>query len=450
MLRTAVDERKHHRIVTARHHFPEGRPGHPLVLNASQGGACLWFGSPLPESPGLTLRFKSDGHDRVLHSRIVWSRACAATTSPVYLKRAVGWLAGIAFTQQWEHGANDADIPHDLLRDGQVRVSFDEEQAPSFEEDREPTQVLNAQGLALPDEKSMRGLKAVATELLPLFARHFAGVQIVLKQQQLEISASFRDQQSAEQAQNELPQSHSRKTARTVASHTSSGAGRSNRTTGKSRFSNSRRRALVTVGGVTAVVVAASYLGLRPGRDNVRGDRVDIVKAQPDIPVWASAMSATLVDGWIKLKSDFALTDSAVNAAIELLQHNDLYPPAHDLHDLAKYPQQVSRAFSLIGNRVGKDAEMPELGTLKNELESRLIAGARFPDEAPGGRYSSLQRELYNNVVVLGVVDLLYRRHNDPAVKQLLASIVRTGTTNPDTLASGSPAGRPARPRHDR
>jgi hypothetical protein len=51
------------------------------------------------------------------------------------------------------------------------------------------------------------------------------------------------------------------------------------------------------------------------------------------------------------------------------------------------------------------------------------MAGARFPDEPPGGRYSSLQRELYYNLVVLGVVDLLYRRQDEPSVQGILAAL---------------------------
>lgn len=54
------------------------------------------------------------------------------------------------------------------------------------------------------------------------------------------------------------------------------------------------------------------------------------------------------------------------------------------------------------------------------------MAGARFPDAPPGGRYSSLQRELYHNLVVLGVVDLLYRRQDEAAVQEMLAALPQT------------------------
>ncbi|UCH49834.1 MAG: hypothetical protein JSU95_08765 [Betaproteobacteria bacterium] len=48
---------------------------------------------------------------------------------------------------------------------------------------------------------------------------------------------------------------------------------------------------------------------------------------------------------------------------------------------------------------------------------------ARFPDEPQAGRYSSLQRELYHNLVVLGVVDLIHRRQHEPAIQEILAAL---------------------------
>jgi hypothetical protein len=112
------------------------------------------------------------------------------------------------------------------------------------------------------------------------------------------------------------------------------------------------------------------------------------------------------------------------------------------LYDLSKYPLQAARALALVSRWQGTNGETADLGKLKNNLESRLIAGARFPDEAPGGRYSSLQRELYNNVVVLGIVDMFYRQQDDPVVRQVLASLARSDQLNaaaqPAALSAGT------------
>jgi hypothetical protein len=127
---------------------------------------------------------------------------------------------------------------------------------------------------------------------------------------------------------------------------------------------------------------------------------------------------------------------------IELLRHNDIYPPPHDLYDLATHPRQATRALSLIGNQESAGAGVTAFGTLKDDPDWRLIAGARFPDESPSRRYSSLQPERYNNVVVPGIVDLFCPRQNDPAVKQLLASIESVNATTEKTLATGSSVNR--------
>ena len=434
MLRTAVDERRHPRIVATHHRFPEGRPGHPLIINASEGGACLWIANPPAESQEVTLRFSSDGNDLVLHSRVVWSRPCAATTSPSYLKRAVGWLAGIAFTPaQSDTGASD--IPHELLRDGHVTISFEQNQTGSALQNQESGQQGCAQSMILLDEKSMQSVKAATRDLMPLFAKHFSDVHVVLKQQQLEISATFRDPDHAGQSCNDSLQARQPESG-SVATVSPAGVthqpDRGN--SEKPSFSLPRRRALIAISGVVAIAAAVIYKGGGTGHKTVPADRFEASTPQADVPAWASTVGATLVDDWLAVQSGFALSDATVQGLIALLQHNDIYPPAHDLYDLAKYPRQVYRAFNLIGSEPVASTDMPALGRLKNDLESRLIAGARFPDEPPGGRYSSLQRELYNNVVVLGVVDQLHRRQDDPVVRQLFATIASSGTAKANTL----------------
>ena len=53
----------------------------------------------------------------------------------------------------------------------------------------------------------------------------------------------------------------------------------------------------------------------------------------------------------------------------------------------------------------------------------RLVSGSTYPDEAAGGRHLGGSRELEDNTLVLAVLDLLHRRQDDRAVKDLLAAI---------------------------
>ncbi len=437
MLRTAVDERRHPRIVATHHRIPEGRPGNPLIVNASQGGACLWLGAPPPQSQRLTLHFESDGDNCTLHSRIVWSRPCAATTSPKNLARAVGWLAGVAFTQQ-KVDASIADIPRYILRTGNATVSFVSSHDSDIEDDPEQDQLEDAQKTIALDEKSVLGIKAATRDLLPVFAKHFSDVHVVLKRQQLEISASFRPPEDSRRREIEPPETQpqdpaSAQTAPLSVAQQPIGTERSDNVgTRKISSSASRRRALAVLPVVAIATVFATYIGTHSNRQDAQPFSVAPNALHHVTPVWAEEVNQAFVNDWMQVKSVFALPDPTLQSAIRLLQHNDIYPPAHDLYDLSKYPTQAARAFTLMASHRATDGKELDLGKLKNDLEWRLIAGARFPDESPGGRYSSLQRELYNNVVVLGVVDMFYRRQNDPAVRELLSSIVRADAAQTD------------------
>ncbi|HUX23813.1 MAG TPA: hypothetical protein VMV87_04275, partial [Burkholderiales bacterium] len=83
----------------------------------------------------------------------------------------------------------------------------------------------------------------------------------------------------------------------------------------------------------------------------------------------------------------------------------------------------VTRAFSLLAGT--QNGPSFQFNPLENDLKGRVVQGARFPDEAPGGAYSPLERESFNNVVVLAVIELLRRQENDPDVKKILAAIER-------------------------
>jgi len=90
--------------------------------------------------------------------------------------------------------------------------------------------------------------------------------------------------------------------------------------------------------------------------------------------------------------------------------------------DLTAYPAQVERAFAIVAER--KAGTSAKLGALKEDLQGRLASGARFPDEEPGSRYfSNLDPRLYNNTVVLAIVELLHRHRADPDARDLLAAL---------------------------
>ena len=107
--------------------------------------------------------------------------------------------------------------------------------------------------------------------------------------------------------------------------------------------------------------------------------------------------------------------------AIRMLKADDKYPVSHWLRDLTAYPTEVERALAILA---GSGKGVPRtLGSLVKDLEMRLVSGSTYPDEAAGGRHLGGSRELEDNTLVLAVLDLLHRRQDDRAVKDLLATI---------------------------
>jgi hypothetical protein len=425
-----------------------------LIVNVSQGGACLWLGDPPRDAQSLTVHFHAHGQDHELRSRLIWSRACAATNSAGNLGRAVGWLAGIAFAEENDQ-VHDAETPRAILRNGQAMVGLEENQGPSPEQTQSNAE--QTQDLITLDSRSAHGIRAATTELMPVFAKHFSDVHIVLKREQLEISASFRaaEMQAEEQdvastgfptdgAANETTDMAHAANEATEAVRTGRNAGTSLRLSSWKRSLHKRRRQwLVAMGGGVIAFALAGMLGNWSQRsyENVSATLPEDTVAQ-DTHAWVAGLHATDLTDWMNVGVAFNLPEASTQAIIGLLAENDIYPPAHDLYDLSKYPLQAARALALVSRWQGTNGETADLGKLKNNLESRLIAGARFPDEAPGGRYSSLQRELYNNVVVLGIVDMFYRQQDDPVVRQVLASLARSDQLNaaaqPAALSAGT------------
>lgn len=424
MLGNAVDKRKYSRISTVPPTAPEGDPpGHPRIMNVSQGGACLLLSDPPPTRQAVELQFRCDGQDHVLRSRVVWSRLRMAASRRRNPPRAEGWLAGIAFAGG-DGDVQITDIPRDILRAGNATVSFlkvnEEPLERDSDADGEPLGVI-----AL-NEQSISGIKAATKDLIPVFAKHFSDVRLVFTRQRLEISATLRTPGEAGQPRIRLPDQRAIGTTQIVPSPAPVRAEppAALLRSGKAQATNGRRRGFIAIAGLAAAIFGASLLGVLRKREGI-STAPTMAPEDKFIPAWAQGLDGASLDGWIAVKTRFNLPDETARSAIQLLRNNDRYASAHDLHDLAKYPVQAQRAFSLLAGSKAAGATPIDLAPLKSDLESRLMAGARFPDEAPGGRYSSLQRELYNNVVVLAVVDLFYRRQTDPGVNRVLTALRR-------------------------
>jgi len=453
MMRGAVNQRQYSRLTNVPHSIPESnRPSHPLVVNVSQGGACLWLNAAPPSEQDLVFHFQCDGKTHQLQSQIVWSRRCTTTFIRSNLPRARGWLAGITFSNS-NSDFHTTDIPHNILRADDPKISFLDRNDMTATNDSavelhsEPDSDEETLAVTALTETSIPGLATVTKDLVPIFAKHFSDVRLICTRDRLEISASFRPLPQADPAEAEVQNQPAIQPMQTapyrveqpapaeVVQPATAEAVRpapekvvqpSVTEPEKSPVTNGRKRGRIAIASLLVAVLGGSLLGISQKPDNDPDGSVSTV-ARQNTPGWGVSLDDVLLDGWIEVKTSFGLPVSTVRSAIHLMQANDKYPSAHDLHDLAKYPAQAGRAFSLLAGSQSATGATFNIRSLKDDLESRLMAGARFPDEAPGGRYSSLQRELYNNVIVLGVVDLFYRRQDDPAVKAVLTTIRRDG-----------------------
>ena len=141
------------------------------------------------------------------------------------------------------------------------------------------------------------------------------------------------------------------------------------------------------------------------------------------VPGWAVGMDEATWVGWLELQARFGLTDTGLASAIRFFKVNDKYPPGHMFRDLTIYPAQVARAFAILA--ASGTGEPRDLETLTKDLGMLLVSGTRFPEEPPGDRHTVLSRELQENVVVLGVLDLLRRHEKERPVKDLLTALRR-------------------------
>jgi hypothetical protein len=373
----------------------------------------------------LVLRFRCKGQDRVLKSRIVWSHPCEPTPNRNNLPVSRGWLAGITFDQTETDDRINA-IPHDILHAGRATVSFDDHDDVPAKQALEQSAEQQRSELTFLDERAIPALKSATNDLVPIFAKHFSEVRLICTRDRLELAASFRTptgQTAAPVTQPpergvEIRQEPAAASPPSVelpsqmASPTTLPAGKW------------RGREFVVSAGVAAAIVAAFYFAVLRDAGESTQEPESIVSLQVS-PPWAHdlRLDNEAHDGWVEVKEALNLPDNTLRSLILIMQDNERYPSGHDLHDLSKHPVQVRRALSLLATAQAESATILAIGMFKDDLEAFLMAGARFPDEPPGGRYSSLQRELYHNLVVLGVVDLLHRRKDTTTVREILAAL---------------------------
>ena len=472
-MRRAANRRQYSRIAAVPHATPDSnRSTRPLVVNVSQGGACLWLNTAAPIEQDLVLRFEREGQTHQLQSQIIWSRRCTSTFTRSKLPRDKGWLAGIAFAAS-DSDFLTSDIPHNILRADDTKISFIDRSDKTAGNDsavelhREPDSEQETLAVTALTEASIPGLAAATKDLVPVFAKHFSDVRLIYTRDRLEISASFRPLPQAQSAEAELQnqpaiqamQSASDRVAQPAPEEVVQPAPEEAVQAAREELVRPAReevvqpapeavvqqsaaepakfpatirskRVRIAMAGLLVVILGGTLPGILQKPDNAPEATESSVDRQ-NTPGWGVSMDDVLLDGWIEVKTRFDLPVSTVRSVIQIMQANDKYPSAHDLHDLAKYPAQAGRAFSLLAGSQSATGATLNIRDLKDDLESRLMAGARFPDEAPGGRYSSLQRELYNNVVVLGVIDLFYRHQDGPVVKAVLGAIRHDGPQQP-------------------
>ncbi|NIO41877.1 MAG: hypothetical protein GTO41_17925 [Burkholderiales bacterium] len=331
-----------------------------------------------------------------------------------------GWLAGISFAQT-NTDSTIADIPHDILHAGHASVSYQTKDGCRLDTRTAQIDQDKSRSAIVLNEQTIPVIDAATKELAPVFAKYFSDIRLVCTRDQLEISARFHPPCDAQTPQVKECDQHPIETKLPRTRDSKANAAAISR---KPAYTDWRGHPMLAFGGVVIALAVTLYLGVlpHPGLNSKQPNPIDVPLRPPE---WTRGLGLepTSINDWLAIKAELNLPDSAMRSALHILGENDIYPPGHDLHDLTKYPAQVGRGLALIAASQGADDTHSHLGALKHDLEWRLIAGARFPDEASGARYSSLQRELYHNVVVLGVVELLHRRQNDNDVKVLLAAI---------------------------
>lgn len=344
------------------------RPSRPVVINASDGGVCLWLPDPPSMGGRYVICWRTHGRQQVIGLRPVWLQPWSPAPDPGDVRGPGGWLGGFAFAPAKLDGPSPC-LPQDILTDPQTVVE-------SFLENLPP---------GSPDPESAAKGWTV-------------------------LSDGIEDSQRVLQAHQDTSAPPARPAGHQSATRQSARARRRIR---------GGRTILVGAGLVAAVI---GWMALTTWIKADRSSGVAKAPLQQQLPPgWAMEMDANAREGWMKIQSRYGLHDATILSAIRILKGDDKYPHAHWLRDLTAYPAQVERAFAI---PAGSGKGVPRnLGSLVKDLEMRLVSGSTFPDEPVGERHLGGSRALEDNTVVLAVLDLLRRREDEVAVKDLLAAI---------------------------
>jgi len=350
------------------------------VINASAGGVCLWLPDPPAMDRRYAIRWRAHGRQQLIGLRPVWLQPRSPGPDLGGVRGPEGWLGGFVFAPATPDGSS-AGPPQDILPDGQLTV---ESHFGNLESGGGNPESADGRWTHLSGEPGERRRVLQASRGASPAAVHQPG------------------QSSA------MPQSP--------------------------RPRRRRRSGLVTILGIglAAAVLGYATLTTWTKTDQSSGVAKARVQRQP-VPGWTAGMNATTREGWMKVQSRFGFSDARILPAIRMLKADDKYPVSHWLRDLTAYPTEVERALAILA---GSGKGVPRtLGSLVKDLEMRLVSGSRFPDEPAGPRHLGGSRELEENTVVLAVLDLLRRREDEVAVRDLRAAVRRGASRRPSLCA---------------
>jgi len=402
-------------------------PGRPVLVNVSGGGACVWLHEPpfVLSHGSFFLYLQSSVRKLLLRARLVWLRPFEPSTEGDGGALPPGWLAGLAFAPGQAAVSSDEAFGDNLEVDLLPAHGARSQRPNTLERDDEPTLGVG---------HALARFQAAAESLLPVLARHFSDVRFVLTRDRLELSAPLRpieEPETGKQGARTVEPEEARHEAPTARNPTQPArAARSPGAAGRdganarpaARASGFRWVLVLLIPVVVAAFAALNRFGVFSARHDAAVAPRTVASQEQPRPVWAREVQPSDLAGWVAIRERFGLSDAAIRSAIHALKANDRYAPGHAFRDLTAYPTQVERAFAILADR--KASASYELDALKEELQGRLASGARFPDEAPGSRYfSNLDPRLYDNTIVLAVVELLYRHRADPDASHLLTAL---------------------------
>jgi len=397
----------------------DSQASQPLLVNLTAGGMCLCFRNPpAMDRPGK-VRLCWDEQEQVLLVRPVWLLKYLTACDTDNVVRQHGWLAGFAFALA-SAGAGGSAFRWNIPPSTHIAADLLQENDLSLPTGGEPERVVR---LSL-DSETIGHLKAAAESLLPVVSRHFADAHLAVTRERLELSATFRSLaelnslQESGAGRRAIQANHARPLP--APTQTTQNAATGQIAGGQPILG--RRPVLLAAAGVLAVVLGWNGLPLLLQRD--RATIVPNVSTQRRaLPAWTADLNPTARDGWVDIQARFGLTDATMRSAVRIFKVDDKYPPGHWLRDQTAYPAQVERALAILA--ISAPGPSRDLGPLTKELGMKLVSGARFPDEPPGDHHSLLSQQMVNNTTVHAMVDLLHRRQEDPAVREVVAVLQR-------------------------